>query len=197
MRFDSVIATDISPAQLAQAPRHERVRYAAAAAEAAPLPGRSVDLVTAAQAVHWFDFPRFFSEVARVSRPEGVLAIWSYHDFRVSPGVDEVLRRLYREILGGYWLPRRRYVENGYAGVPVPFEPIAVTKEKLEKRWVLEDLLGYLRTWSAGRNYEAEHGIDPVTLVEVDLREAWGEPRRPTAVIWTLTLRAFSPESRP
>ncbi len=191
-RFDAVLATDISPAQLAQAPPHDRVRYAAAAAEAAPLAGRSVDLVTAAQAVHWFDFARFFAEVGRVCRPGGVLAIWCYHDFRVAPRVDEVLSCLHGEILGRHWLPRRRYVETGYADVPVPFEPITVTTEKLERRWVLKELLGYLGTWSAGRIYEREHGIDPVSLVEPDLREAWGDHRRSAPVAWTLTLRAFS-----
>ncbi|HEX2252579.1 MAG TPA: class I SAM-dependent methyltransferase [Thermoanaerobaculia bacterium] len=47
----------------------------AGTAEATGLPAASVDLVTAAQAFHWFDPPRARAEAARILRPGGRAAI--------------------------------------------------------------------------------------------------------------------------
>ena len=57
--FDRVAATDPSRQQLCSATAHPRVTYLAATAERAPLADGSVNLVTVAQALHWFDFARF------------------------------------------------------------------------------------------------------------------------------------------
>src|SRR6267154_3109278 len=68
-QFGQVIATEPSAAQLAQAVRHERVTYHQSAEIAPMLADGSVDLVTAAQAAHWFDLGIFYPEVRRVLRP--------------------------------------------------------------------------------------------------------------------------------
>ena len=50
----------------------------AGTAEATNLPDRSVDLVTAAQAAHWFDRPKARQEFARILKPRGWVAlIWN------------------------------------------------------------------------------------------------------------------------
>ena len=58
--FARVVATDASAAQVAEAEAFGRVEYRVAPAEDSGLPDASVDLVTVAQALHWFEFERFF-----------------------------------------------------------------------------------------------------------------------------------------
>ena len=58
--FDEVVATDASSRQIAEAEPHPRVKYVVAPAEACPIEPNSVDVVTVAQALHWFDLPRFY-----------------------------------------------------------------------------------------------------------------------------------------
>ena len=48
------------------------------AEEMAFLEPQSVDLITCFQAIHWFDRERFYKEVDRILRPEGVLAVVGY-----------------------------------------------------------------------------------------------------------------------
>src|SRR5690606_9022572 len=122
--FDAVVATDVSAEQLAHAPPHPRVRYAVAPAEVSPLEDASADLVTVAQAFHWFGRDAFFAEAARVLRPGGLLAVWTYGLFESTPDVDRVVRRYHDEALDGYWSPARRLVDDGYASVAFPFEPV-------------------------------------------------------------------------
>ncbi len=73
---ESVIAADIAPAMLAQAPTHPRIRYLQAPAEQLPLPDHSADLITVSLAFHWLDRTRFLAEAHRLLRPEGTLVIY-------------------------------------------------------------------------------------------------------------------------
>lgn len=185
LHFGRVTATDASAAQLARATPHPRVTYRQAPAEASGLPDDSADLVTVAQALHWFDRPAFFAEVERVLRPGGLLAVWTYALATVSPEVDRVTDVFYRQTLAGYWSPARRQVEEGYASFDFPFEPVPVPPFAMEMAWPLERWVGYLRSWSAVGAYRKATGEDPVPADA--LAEAWGaaETRR---VRWPLTL---------
>ena len=199
-RFGVVLATDATRGQLAGAPPLVRGRAAVALAEAAPLASRSVDLVVAAQALHWFAVDAFFDEVRRVARRDGVFAAWSYGLPAVDDAVDAVLRRFHDDILGPYWRPERRHVTSGYETLRVPFPPRSVDAFTLEKRWTLERFRGYLSTWSAGREYRARHGRAALALVERDLAAAWssdGNGAAERAVRWPLTLRAYSIDAAP
>ncbi len=187
--FGSVLATDASLNQIASAARHPRIRYAVAAAEEAPLAGGSVALVAAAQALHWFDRARFWEEARRVLVPGGILALWSYRGFHVTPEVEAVVHRFYTDIVGPYWPPERALVERGYGGLEFPFESVTPPSLILEKQWDRQAVLGYLKTWSATQRYEAALGRDPLVLIREELEAAWGAPERVRTFRWDLDLR--------
>lgn len=173
--FESVYATDISAKQLNEAPAHPRIRYAVEPAEACQAPDGSFDLIVVAQAIHWFDFGRFYAEVGRLLRPGGLLAVVGYGLFHTdSTGVDAVIRRFYTAVIGKYWDPERRYVDEEYRTIPFPFREIALPEFAMAYRWTVDDLLGYLGTWSAMQHYRKAEGEDPVAGIEAELRAAWG-----------------------
>jgi SAM-dependent methyltransferase len=187
--FDAVFATDPSAAQIASAAPHSRVTYAVEPAEACSLPDASVDLVTVAQALHWFDQDRFHAEVARVLRPEGLIAVWTYERCAVTPAVDAVFARLYGPALDPYWPPERRHVEAGYATLPFPYAQVASPSFSLLCEWTLAHYLAYLRSWSACQRKLAAEGVDAVAVLADDFAAAWGDPATVRTVSWPMTLR--------
>lgn len=102
--FDRVVATDGSREQLQHARPAPNVDYRCAPAEESGLPDRSVDLVTAAQALHWFNIDAFFREAQRVLVPGGVIAVWGYGDPSVDePSLQAILHEFNRETLEHHW----------------------------------------------------------------------------------------------
>lgn len=187
--FDAIIATDASTAQLENASRADNITYRVAPAEQSGLEDESVDLVTVAQALHWFDLDAFYAEVKRVLKPGGIIAAWSYNLLQCSPEVDTQIKRLYTEIVGPYWPPERAHIETGYRNLPFPFDEQQAPKLIMQTNWNLEQLLGYLSTWSAAQRYLKEHGSDPLSLIEKELTEAWGDSQQRRLLRWPLKLR--------
>jgi SAM-dependent methyltransferase len=185
--FDSVIGTDASQQQIMEARPNEKVRYTVARGEQTEIADASVDLVTVAQALHWFDMPKFYAEVNRVVRPGGMLAVWCYTLQSVSPEVDSIAGRLYSEIAGKYWPPERRIVEDGYATIPFPFHEIKTPEFRMLAHWDLDHFLGYLGTWSSVRRYADERKQDPIALIRGELANVWGDSERD--VTWPLFVR--------
>src|SRR5262245_5147429 len=143
-RFDRVIATDASQKQIASATPHASVEYRVARAEQCGLPDASVSLVTVAQALHWFDLKLFFAEVERVLTPGGVLAVWAYGIDEVEGGdVNQLVQDYYWNVVGPYWPPERKLVEEGYRSIEFPFKEITPPAFRMEIRWTLDQLLGY------------------------------------------------------
>ena len=188
-RFEAVVATDASARQLEEAFPHERVTYRVAPAERSGLPDASFDLVTVAQALHWFDVEAFWVEVRRVLVPGGVVAAWCYSMLETEPAIDAILDRFYHDTVGPWWPPERHLVEEGYRSLPLPFEPIGAPAFAITLALDLEGLLGYVRTWSAVRRYAAEHGSDPVDALREEIAPSWGDPARRRAVRWPIHLR--------
>jgi SAM-dependent methyltransferase len=189
--FAEVVATDASEQQIRNAEPHARVSYRVAPAEDSGLADASVDLVTVAQALHWFDLPRFWAEVDRVLRPGGVLATWTYWLMHVSPEVDAAVERFYTGEIGPYWPPERKMVDEGYRSVAFPYDPIAVPPFEMRLSWTLPQALAYLRTWSGVKRFQDAHGRDPLLAAEPDIRAAWGDAEQPRTVGWPLSVLAF------
>jgi SAM-dependent methyltransferase len=189
--FDQVIASDASGEQIAQAMPHPRVTYCVATAENPPAAVQAADLVTVAQALHWFDHARFYAQLRRILRPGGVFAAWGYALMQISPAIDTVVQDYYARIVGPYWPADRRHIDSGYQTLPFPLTEVATPPFRMIADWSLEALFGYLDTWSATRRYLVDKGRHPLDLVKLDLARAWGEaPTR--VVVWPLFLRAGS-----
>jgi SAM-dependent methyltransferase len=188
--FAEVVASDGSARQIEHAEPHARVRYLVAPAEQCPLADRSVDLVTVAQALHWFDLERFYAEVRRVGRPGSVLAAWGYEMAHITPQVDAAVGRLYRDVVGPYWPPERETVERRYETLTFPFRRLDVPPVAMTAQWNLGHLMGYLETWSSVQRYRAQQAADPLDLVRGDLAAAWGRPETVREVSWPLFVLA-------
>lgn len=187
--FHEVIATDASAEQLAHAKRHEKITYRLAHAERSGLEANGVDLVTVAQALHWFDLPRFFDEAKRVLKEHGVLAVWCYSWVHTSPPIDSIVHRLYQDVLGPYWPPQRQLVQERYQTIDFPFRELDPPMMEMSACWSLELFVHYLRTWCAMHRYWAANRTDPLASVAGRLLEAWGNPQQERRVSWDLTLR--------
>ena len=178
--FIRVDATDLSENQLAQAPPRPNIHYQRATAEHTPFPNQRFDLITVAQAVHWFDIDAYHREVRRVARPGAVLAEWGYQLCRLeTPALNQVLADFHDVTSGPYWDANRRHIENEYAGLPFPFADVRRARFAVAKRWTAADMLNYLGTWSATANYARQHaGADMVALVADELTRLWGPQAR-------------------
>ena len=193
--FHRVIATDASANQIANATATRGVSYAVAPAEDSGLPSESVNLITVAQAMHWFDLDKFTHEVNRVLAANGVLAVWTYGLFSINARLDASIEKLYSDIVGKYWAFERKMVEGGYADVQMPFESIPVKPMEMNQQWCFADVIGYLNTWSAVREYEKAVGSNPIELVFDEMRNAWGELEIQRVVSWPLVVRAWRKNS--
>jgi len=189
-RFARVIATDTNAEQIARGRTHRRVKYRRAPAEASGLPDAVVDLAVSAQAAHWFDLPGYYAEVRRVARPGAIVALLTYGRIRVDADVDPLIERFYGGVLGRYWPPGRRFVEDGYRSLPFPFEEIPVPPLEMSAQWALGAFFGYVGTWSATQALERAEGRGPIETFQRDLANVWGPAGTVRPVLWDLTLRA-------
>ena len=187
------MATDASADQVANAEPCRGVEFVVAPAEASALPAASVDLVTVAQALHWFNVERFFEEVDRVLRPGGALACWSYARCQVSSAVDVVLEDVYATV-EDYWPPERAIVENRYRDIRMPWRETAIGPFSMQVEWTAAQMLDYMNTWSASQRFSRDRQRDPLAGHADRLVETWGDGLR--AVRWPLVVRAATKPSR-
>lgn len=188
--FSRVVATDPSEAQLAEARPDPAIEYRRGLEGESGLGDRSADLVSAAQALHWFNLEAFYREVARVLQPGGLLAVWCYGLHRVTPEIDRVFDRFYAVTVGPWWPPERVEVETGYARLPFPYPEIDPPNLAITGELDMAGLLAYVGTWSAVRRKIAATGEDPIAELAKELPLSWGDPARMRAVRWPLSVRA-------
>lgn len=173
--FDRVEATDISLEQMAGAKQLQNVFYSRAPAEKTEFPGSYFDLVTVAQAVHWFNFEEFYREVRRVLKTNGILCVTGYGLLRANPETNRIIDHFYNNIIGPYWDPERKYLEEEYTTIPFPFKKIETSGFVINYTWSLEQLMEYLRSWSAVNHFQKAEQFDPVKEIEAPLRERFGK----------------------
>ena len=189
-RFDEVIATDASSAQIAKAKKKDNVIYRTALAEQSGLADESVDLITVAQAAHWLNLEKFYKEVTRIARPNGILALITYGVLHVEGAVDALVQQFYYQTIAPYWPAERQHVENGYQSLPFPFAEIKVPTVNMQEFWSLDELIGYFNTWSAVKEAKKVLGFNPVDQLRVVLLPEWGHPETKKKVTWPLSIRA-------
>lgn len=186
--FRQVIASDMSGKQIENARQKNNIRYEVFSAEKTTIKDNSIDLVTIAQALHWFNFDEFYKEVRRVLRKEGVIAAWTYGLHSISPEVDKVTYRLYKDILDEYWPNERKYIENRYEDIPFPFKQMPAPQFEIRLDWNLGELIDYLHTWSSVQKFMEKNNCDPVDQIVGQLEKAWGRQQK-RQVVWPIYMK--------
>jgi len=172
--FETVYATDISEKQLDNAIQSENIIYKLLPAEKTDFSDNKFDLITVAQAIHWFDFDKFYSEVYRILKLDGIFAVLGYGLFTTNPESDEILSDFYHNITGPYWNPERRYLDENYETIPFPFSEIKSDQFQNNFSWTFEQLIGYLETWSAVQHYKNKNNNEnPLDLIREKLQKTW------------------------
>ena len=187
--FEKIVATDASDKQIANATAHDRITYMVAPAEKTEIESDSVDLIVVAQALHWFDLDKFYAEVRRVSKSGGVLAAWSYSLLRINSAIDKLVEKFYTEVIGPFWPAERKFVDDKYQSIIFPFQEFSTPSFKMEVRWDLSQLIGYLKTWSAVQRFKEKHKTDPVEVFAQDLNREWGRPEKEKQIQWPINMR--------
>lgn len=187
--FRQVVATDASAEQIRHAEAHPAIDYRVAPAEASGLAEHSIDLVTVAQAAHWFDLPRFYAEVSRVLKPGGVLALWGYGRMVLPGEMDAPFLRFYSETVGPWWPPERTLIDDAYRSLDFPFAEIETPAFFIKVEWNLYRLMDYLSTWSAVKRYQTAQGHDPLPELGAELASLWGDADTARRLQWPLFLR--------
>jgi SAM-dependent methyltransferase len=189
--FKNVIASDASKGQLEYQFSRNNIMYEMYPAEKADIRDNSVDLITVAQAAHWFDLDSFYKEVTRISKSNGVLAIWSYGMHKIDNDIDKISEKLNvgGDILGRYWPRETNYVKEDYKTIPFPFKEFPSQKFEMTVNWNLDDLVCYMQTWSAVKRFSMEKKFNPLSLIMEELERLWGKRDKRKVVKWDINLR--------
>jgi ubiquinone/menaquinone biosynthesis C-methylase UbiE len=177
--FTKVYATDLSQKQLDNAVQKGNIFYSNQTAESTNFDDNTFDLITVAQAVHWFDFDKFYAEAKRVAKPNATIAVWGYGNVKFDDKkLDGQMWNFYNNRVGKYWNFERRHIEEEYRTLPFPFEEIESPKFSIVRKWQRHEFEGYLNSWSAVQNCKNTEGVNPVDDFMLDLSAVWGEFER-------------------
>jgi SAM-dependent methyltransferase len=186
--FDTVYATDSSPSQIENAIQLPNILYSVQPAEQTSFENDTLDFIIVAQAIHWFDFDKFYQEVLRTAKNKALLAVIGYGRLEISPEIDHVITNFYKDVIGSYWDAERNYIDELYQTIPFPFEELAVPNFNNRYEWTFEHLIGYLSTWSAVKHYIRANGKNPINLIAKELEIAFGK-NKTRAVNFPLLIR--------
>lgn len=187
--FNRIIATDASAEQIQHASPHPQIQFEVSRAENSKIAPHSIDLITAAQAIHWFDFEQFYLEVRRVAKPGAVLAVWCYGLAKVSPELDREIQIFYDQTVGKYWPPERSVIDAEYKTIPFPFPEINTPTFSMIEERTLEMYCGYLYSWSAVQRAIKAVGPSVFHSFVDRITPLWGNPSTARKIHWPLGLR--------
>lgn len=173
--FTKIFATDISENQLKFAEQKPNIEYLKSRAEKTKFKDNQFDLITVAQAAHWFDMKAFCKEANRVSKNNGIICLWGYGLLKIEPKIDEIINEFYTKIIGPYWDKERKHIDEKYKNIFFDFPEINLIKNhSIRTFWRVDDLIGYLNTWSSVQKYMAHNnGKNPVDIIEKNLKKYW------------------------
>lgn len=189
--FGNITATDVGAAMIENAQPHPQVTYAVGSAEPPPIEPHSIDAITVAQALHWFDRPTFWRTCKRVLKPNGVLAYWGYLLPEINPAVDAIVKYYHNDTVGRFWPPDREPLLNLYAKVKPPAPRVLEEGFTMEAEWSVDQLIGMLDSWSATHRAQEETGHDPLPAAASLLKVIWGSESTKEIVRWPLKVHAF------
>ena len=172
--FDEVYATDLSSAQIENADKKQNIFHSVENAEETFFPDNTFDLITVAQAIHWFEFKNFYREAKRTLKPGGIIAVIGYDVFRINKKIDLYINKFYRDTTGPYWDKERKYIDEHYLTIPFPFKEIKTPDFSMDYHWEFEQVIGYLNTWSAVQHYIRRNNENPVEKFSEELKKVWG-----------------------
>jgi len=187
--FKKVIATDPSEQQIHHAGQHASIEYRVERAEAFEQEPNTVDLVTVANALHWFERDAFYEVVQRVLKPNGIFAAWAYEVPFVSPDIDRVTRYFHDVVVDEFWAEPNRLVENQYRDLIFPYSLIDTPAFYSMREFDLAGFIAYFNTWSATQKFIAAKEYNPTDQLAKDLLSVWGNPLDKRRVVWKLILR--------
>ncbi len=171
--FEHIYATDASANQVNKASTVSNIEYKIEKAEDCSLPDQSVDLITVAQAIHWFDFEAFYSRARKAIKPQGILAIWCYGLIRFeNEALDQLIADFYHRIVGDYWPQERAHVDAKYKTIPFPVKEISdIPHFEIRLAYSRGALINYLSTWSGVKNYINTNGLNPLTKLDAQIAQ--------------------------
>lgn len=174
--FNHVYATDISDEQIANHLRLDNVAFSVSPAERTVFANNMFDLVNVAQALHWFDFDKFWPEVRRVLKPSGAFITYGYAWFSVTPEIDALVESEVKSVIAPFWAPNNTLIMDGYKDVTFPFEKLNVPDFGIQIDWNFDQMINFLHTWSATRRCMDAQGTAFFEQASALLKQAWGDP---------------------
>lgn len=185
--FDRATGLDPSASQIESATPAANVTYAVAPAEDTALPDACADLITVAQAAHWFDLPAFYDEARRIAAQGCVLALITYGVPELTGPAADRFDRFYWQDIHSFWPPARAHVEDGYASLAFPFDPLSTPPLAINRDWSFAEMAAYIRTWSAFRKATEAGEAQVIEAALTELSITYTEPHR---VTWPIHIRA-------
>ena len=188
--YEQVFATDPSSEQIKNAFPHHSIVYKVEAAETPHfINDHSVDLITVAQAVHWFDLDKFYTQAKRVLKLSGVIAIWAYNLPIIEPKIDSIIQDFHDNVVGEFWLPENKLIDSEYSTISFPFCEINTPEFFIRKQTTLYDTIGHIRSWSATQKFIDKHRFSPIDAVTTRIKEHWEDPYQQKETSWKLILK--------